>query len=85
MRFVFVERSWEDYLYWQSTNKKILNRINSLLKDISRNPFKGMGLPEPLKHEYAGCWSRRINKEHRLIYQVKEDAIIIYKCRLHYD
>lgn len=85
MKFVFVDESWEDYLYWQKNDKKILNRINELLKDISRNSFSGIGKPEPLRHKYSGFWSRRINHEHRLIYQVKGDEILIAKCRFHYD
>lgn len=85
MRLVFVDESWEDYLYWQKTDKKMLTRINSLIKDIARNPFDGKGKPEPLKYKYSGLWSRRIDAEHRLIYQVKEDEILIAKCRFHYD
>lgn len=85
MKFLFVEESWEDYLFWQKTDKKILKRINELLKDISHNPFSGLGKPEPLKHKYRGCWSRRIDSEHRLIYQVFDDEIRILKCRFHYD
>lgn len=85
MKFLFVEESWEDYLFWQKTDKKILKRINELLKDISRNPFSGLGKPEPLKHKYQGCWSRRINSEHRLIYQVVNEEIRVLKCRFHYD
>ncbi|HNP08286.1 MAG TPA: Txe/YoeB family addiction module toxin [Cyclobacteriaceae bacterium] len=85
MKFVFVDESWEDYLHWQKNDKKILNRINELLKDISRNSFSGIGKPEPLRHKYSGFWSRRINHEHRLIYQVKGDEILIAKCRFHYD
>jgi len=85
MKFVFVEESWEDYLYWQKIDKKMLKRINSLLKDISRQPYDGIGKPEPLKHNYRGFWSRRIDGEHRLIYQVTEDEIRIIKCRFHYD
>lgn len=85
MKFVFVEESWEDYLYWQKTDKKKLKRINELLKDISRNPFEGLGKPEPLKFKYSGFWSRRIDGEHRLIYQVKDGKILIAKCRFHYD
>ena len=84
MKYLFVEESWEDYLYWQKTDKKILKKINDLLKDISRNPFTGLGKPEPLKHKYTGCWSRRITSEHRLIYQVTDDEIRILKCRFHY-
>jgi toxin YoeB len=85
MKFIFVEESWEDYLYWQQTNKKILKRINLLLKDISRHPFTGIGKPEPLKHKYQGFWSRRIDAEHRIIYQARENEILIAKCRFHYD
>jgi len=85
MKFVFVEESWEDYLYWQKTDKQKLKRINEQLKDISRNPFEGIGKPEPLRHKYAGFWSRRIDEEHRLIYKVSEDEIQVIKCRFHYD
>ncbi len=85
MKFVFVDESWEDYLYWQKNDKKILARINNLIKDISRNPYEGIGKPEPLKHKYRGYWSRRITEEHRLIYRVVEDEIHIAKCRFHYD
>lgn len=85
MKFVFVEESWEDYLYWQKTDKKKLKRINEILRDISRNTFEGIGKPEPLKFKYSGYWSRRIDEEHRIIYQVKEEEIIIAKCRFHYD
>ncbi len=85
MKYIFVDESWEDYLYWQKTDKRKLNKINELLKDIARHPFKGIGKPEPLKHKYAGFWSRRIDSEHRLIYQFKEGAILIAKCRFHYD
>jgi toxin YoeB len=85
MKFIFVEESWEDYLYWQQMDKKLLARINELLKDISRNPFSGLGKPEPLKHKYKGYWSRRINDEHRLIYKIKDDEIWVLKCRFHYD
>ena len=85
MRFIFTDASWEDYLYWQKTDKKILAKINQLLKDISRNPYMGLGKPEPLKHKYRGCWSGRIDSEHRLIYRVKEEEIIIFKCQYHYD
>jgi toxin YoeB len=85
MKFVFVDESWEDYLYWQKIDKKMLKRINLLIKDISRQPYEGIGKPEPLKHNYRGFWSRRIDGEHRLIYQVREDEIRIIKCRFHYD
>lgn len=84
MKYIFVDESWED-LYWQKTDKKKLNRINDLLRDISRNPFEGIGTPEPLKHKYSGFWSRRIDDEHRLSYKYNEDEILIAKCRFHYD
>ena len=85
MKYIFVDESWEDYLYWQKTNKKTLKRINDLLKNFSREPFSGIGKPEPLKHKYKGFWSRRIDGEHRLICQAKENEILIEKCRFHYD
>jgi len=85
MKYVFVDESWEDYLYWQKVNKKNLKKINELIRDISRSPFSGIGKPEPLKHKYKGFWSRRIDEEHRLIYQIKDEEIRIVKCRFHYD
>ena len=85
MKIVFVDESWEDYLYWQKTDKSKLKKINELIKGIARNPFDGLGKPEALKHRYAGFWSRRIDHEHRLIYRVVEDEIQIAKCRFHYD
>ena len=85
MKYIFVDESWEDYLYWQKTNTKILKRINEILKDIARNPQSGIGKPERLEYKYKGFWSRRIDQEHRLIYRVKDDEILIAKCRFHYD
>jgi len=85
MKLIFVDESWEDYLYWQKTDRKILDRINNLVKDISRNPNTGLGKSEPLKYKYQGYWSRRITEEHRLIYRVVNDEIHIAKCRFHYD
>ena len=85
MKLIFVDESWEDYLYWQKTDKKKLKRINDLIKDISRQPFDGIGKPEPLKYKYAGFWSMRIDDAHRLIYQVKDNELFIAKCRFHYD
>jgi toxin YoeB len=85
MKYIFVDESWEDYQYWFKTDKKILARINDLIKDISRTPYTGIGKPEPLKYKYKGFWSRRITDVHRLIYQVKEDELLIVKCRFHYD
>lgn len=80
----WAQTAWEDYLYWQKTDKKTLKRINTLIKNISRQPFDGLGDPEPLKHHWSGYWSRRIDREHRLVYKVTEDAIIIAQCRYHY-
>ena len=77
MKYIFVDESWEDYLYSQKTDKKILSKINDLLKDISRAPFSGIRKPESLKHKYKGFGSHRIDGEHRLIYKVKEDEILI--------
>lgn len=85
MKYIFVDDSWEDYLFWQKTNKKYLKKINDLLKAISRSPYSALGKPEPLKHKYKGLWSRRIDSEHRLIYKINEDEIHILKCRFHYE
>ena len=85
MKLCFVDESWEDYLYWQKTDKKILTKINTLIKEISRSPYDGIGKPEALKHKYRGFWSRRIDSEHRLIYRVTDNEIWIVKCRFHYD
>jgi len=85
MKYTFVDESWEDYLYWQMNDRKMMIKINELLKDIARNPFTGIGKPEPLKFKYKGFWSRRINDEHRLIYRYKDDEILIAKSRFHYD
>lgn len=84
MELRFTPEAWEDYLYWQSTDKKILTRINELLKEITRTPFAGKGKPEPLRHELQGCWSRRINHEHRLVYQANERSVFIVTLRFHY-
>ena len=84
MNIVFSTQSWEDYLYWQQTDKLILKRINGLIKDICRNPHKGIGKPEPLRHALSGYWSRRINEEHRLVYKVKDDSLFIVQLRYHY-
>ncbi|MDO5607437.1 MAG: Txe/YoeB family addiction module toxin [Capnocytophaga sp.] len=85
MKYIFVDESWEDYLYWQKTDKKKVKRINDLLKDISGNLFEGIGKPEPLKYKYLGFWSRRIDEEQRLIYRYEDGEIQIVKCRFHYD
>ena len=84
-RISFEGRGFEDYLYWQTTDKKLLKRINLLIKDIERNGYDGIGKPEALKHDYQGYWSRRIDEEHRLIYKIDGDTIHIVACRFHYD
>ncbi len=84
MKLIWSESSWEDYLYWQKQDRRILKKINKLLKEISRHPFEGLGKPEPLKHTLQGCWSRHIDDEHRLVYKITEDAILIVSCRYHY-
>ncbi len=85
MKIIFSQNSWEDYLSWQTEDKKILRKINSLIKDIQRTPYQGLGKPEPLKYDLAGLWSRRIDREHRLVYQVIGDELFVYSCRYHYD
>ena len=84
MKIIFQEESWGDYTFWQEKDKKILKKINELIKDIQRNPFAGVGKPEALKLNLNGYWSRRINQEHRLIYKIEDDCIIIVQCRYHY-
>jgi len=85
MRKIFSDSAWADYLYWQETDKKILKRINRLLKDIDRNKYEGIGKPEPLKGDYSSWWSRRIDGTHRLVYRIKNDVIEIYECKGHYE
>lgn len=80
----WAENAWEDYLYWQITDKKTLQRINALIKNILRHPFEGIGAPEPLKHNWSGYWSRRIDREHRIVYKATDDTLYIVQCRLHY-
>jgi len=84
MKLIFSENAWEDYLYWQRTDKRILKRINDLRKDIQRNKYEGIGKPEPLRHNLAGYSSRRIDSEHRLVYKIEEDKIMIAQLRFHY-
>jgi len=79
-----MDQAWDDYLFWQSHDKKILLKINSLLKDIDRDAFKGLGSPEPLKHDLSGYWSRRITLEHRLVYRIENNEIKVVQCRYHY-
>lgn len=78
------KNAWEDYLYWQQNDKQKLKKINALLKEITRHPFEGTGEPEALKHHLAGYWSRRIDREHRLVYKPTETEILIAQCRFHY-
>jgi toxin YoeB len=85
MNIKFTSHSWQDYTYWQINDKTVVKKINGLIKEISRNPFEGTGKPEPLKYDLSGCWSRRISGEHRLVYQVVKEEIIIISCRYHYD
>ena len=83
-RILFEDDALEQFNQWEKQNKKLFDKIIKLLDDARRNPFKGIGKPEPLKHQLKGCWSRRINYEHRLVYKVTTDAIIIIGCKYHY-
>lgn len=84
MNLLFSSEAWEDYLYWQSNDRKTLKRVNALIEGAVRMPFEGIGKPEPLRYELAGWWSRRIDEEHRLIYRVEEETVFIAQCRYHY-
>lgn len=84
MKKQFSDHAWDDYLYWQQADRKLLKRINDLIKAIERDPFQGVGKPEPLRHALAGFWSRRINDEHRIVYRVEGDVLLIAECRYHY-
>ena len=84
MEIIFIDEAWEDYLHWQKQDKKILKKINQLIKDIERQPFDGLGSPEALKHDLTGYWSRRITLEHRLVYRISKNQIRIVQCRFHY-
>lgn len=83
-KICFTDDAWEDYLYWQKKDKKILSKLNQLINEICRAPFEGIGKPEALKENLSGYWSRRINLEHRIVYCVKKDSLIIIQCRYHY-
>jgi toxin YoeB len=85
MRITFSENAWEDYISWLNEDKKMLKKINELIKDIQRQPFEGIGKPEPLRFDLKGFWSRRIDREHRLVYQVIDKELLIYSCRYHYE
>jgi toxin YoeB len=84
VKLVFSERAWEDYLYWQKTDRGLLARINRLIQEIKREPFSGIGKPEPLKHAFEGYWSRRINEEHRIVYKIRDDSVLLAQLRYHY-
>lgn len=84
MSIKFSDQAWEDYLYWQVNDKAVLKRINALLRDVQRSSFEGIGKPEPLKHQLAGFWSRRIDDQHRLVYTIQLDCILVAQCRYHY-
>lgn len=85
MKLLWEERAWDDYLYWQTQDKKNAKRINALLKEVQRTPFDGLGKPEPLKGNLSGLWSRRIDEKHRIVYFVKDDIVHIIACKGHYD
>ena len=84
MKLLFAEAAWEDYLHWQQTDRRMLERVNKLIRDVQREPYAGIGKPEPLKHALAGYWSRRINDEHRMVYKVQDDVLRIAQLRFHY-
>jgi toxin YoeB len=85
MKIIFSKNAWEDYTSWLTEDRKLLKKINELIRDIQKTPFSGKGKPEPLKYDLAGFWSRRINLEHRLVYRFENDNIYIYGCKYHYD
>ena len=84
MKINFTEKAWEEYVFWQQNDRAQLKRINTLIREIQRNPYEGIGRPESLRYEYQGYWSRRIDEEHRLVYKVLDDALNIVQCRYHY-
>ena len=85
MRLAWHENAWEDYVWWQSQDKKTLRRINALIKDMQRSPYEGIGKPEPLKGDFGGWWSRRIDGSNRIVYKVRDELLIIAECRTHYE
>lgn len=85
MRIVWASEAWDDYVWWQGEDKKTVKRINKLIKDVERHGYTGIGKPEPLKHEFSGWWSRRIDDTNRLVYRIVNDAIEIMLCRYHYE
>ena len=85
MQIIWTDEAWDDYLHWQANDKKLLRRINQLIKDIERNGNVGIGKPEPLKYDFSGWWSRHIDDTHRLIYRIEDNNIIVSHCRTHYE
>ncbi len=84
MKSIFSDDAWDDYLYWQNNDRKIVERINKLIQEVKREPFSGRGKPEPLKHALSGFWSRTITDEHRMVYRVEADALLLAQLRYHY-
>ena len=84
MKVMFTETAWQDYLWFLGDDKQLLKRVNDLIKDVTRNPFTGLGKPEPLKENLSGYWSRRVNDQHRFVYQISENTVKIISCRYHY-
>ena len=84
MKLIWSEQAWDDYLYWQEADKRMVKKLNELIKETRRTPFEGKGKPEPLRHTLAGFWSRRITAEHRFVYSVTDEALLIAACRYHY-
>jgi toxin YoeB len=85
LSILFETTAWDDYMYWYETDKKILSKINGIIKDCQRTPFEGVGKPEKLKNDFSGCWSRRIDREHRFVHYVNGNNLVILQCRFHYD
>ena len=85
MKLVFDEDAWDDYLYWQQHDRTLLKKLNRLIEECTRTPFDGTGKPEPLRGDFSGWWSRRITEEHRLVYRVEADSLLIAQCRFHYQ
>jgi toxin YoeB len=84
MKLIFANEAWEDYVHWQKHDRRMVERINKLISEVKREPFAGLGKPEPLKHALSGFWSRRVNDEHRMVYKVEKDALLIAQLRYHY-
>jgi toxin YoeB len=85
MPIKFADLAWEDYLFWQQADRATIKRVHALIKDIQRSPFEGIGKPEPLRHNFSGFWSRRIDEEHRLVYTIDDGCVVIVQCRYHYQ